>query len=294
MPDKPKKTILLTGASGFIGSRFLELLDTEYNIKTVSFQHSKVNDVNLNGIDCIVHLAGKAHAMKETEEQVYFDINYELTKSLADKATLQGVRHFIFISSVKVYGEYIDNELNETSPCTPDDAYGQSKLMAEKYLQSIQNEAFKVAIVRPPMVYGPGAKGNIIKLMQLASTKYPLPFGNIQNLRSVVFIDNLVLLLRTIIEQKAFGIFIGGDQQPVSSSFLIKEIRKNLHKEPLLFPIPHFIRGLIKKRKPALYHRLFGSFIINTTYTNQQLAYEPPFTTAYGISKMVEWYNNKR
>lgn len=202
MNDKSKKTILLTGASGFIGSRFLELLGAEYDIKTVSFQHSTVEELNLERIDCIVHLAGKAHEMKETEERLYFEVNYELTKSLADKARLQGVPHFIFISSVKVYGEYIDGELNETSPCTPDDAYGRSKLMAEKYLQSIQNETFKVAIVRPPMVYGPGAKGNIIKLMQLASTKYPLPFGNIQNQRSVVFVDNLVLLLQAIAEKK--------------------------------------------------------------------------------------------
>lgn len=284
--------IAVTGASGFIGKRLLELWSSKYAVQPLSLRAVSIADLPLDGIDCLVHLAGKAHDMKSSEEAPYFAINYELTKALADRALVQGVSHFIFVSTVKVFGDANDEEFNEQSECNPQDAYGKSKLLAEQYLQSIASDTFKVSIVRPPMVYGPYAKGNVIKLMRLADKPYPLPFANIQNRRSVVFVDNLVAMIEHIINNKAEGIFIAGDMEPVSSLFLMEEIRKSMAKPTRLFALPIWLRRFIQYSNPALHDRLFGSFVVQTMQTNQRLNFTPPFTTKYGIAKMVEWYRN--
>lgn len=292
MEKLPKKKIIVTGASGFIGARLMELLHPNYDIQPLSLRGVSVADLPLAGVDCIIHLAGKAHDIKNAEEKPYFDINYELTSTLAERAIEENVAHFIYISTVKVYGEPNGDAFDEHSICKPQDAYGKSKLLAEEYLQSVESSDFKVAIVRPPMVYGPHAKGNIIKLMELASRPYPLPLANIRNQRSLVFIDNLIALIAHIVDQQAFGVFVAGDERPVSSSFLIQTLQKELGKLPRLFTLPTFLRQLIRYSKPALYERLFGSFVVENVKTNQQLDYQPPYTTEYGIAKMVEWYKN--
>jgi len=170
-----KKCILLTGASGFIGQGFIELNSEKYNIESHSLQKNKVSDIDFSRIYSVVHLAGIAHQMQKIDNQIYFDVNHHLTVELAKAAKANGVTHFLFMSTIKVYGEKKENEvLTEYSTCNPEDAYGKSKLQAEQALQQLESDTFKVSIVRPPLVYGPRVKGNMIRLIQLADWSIPL------------------------------------------------------------------------------------------------------------------------
>ena len=284
------KKVAVTGATGFVGKRFMEINRDRFDLLPLSLRWREPADIDLAGVSSVVHLAGKAHQMEPIEDRIYFDVNYELTRQLAERAIQQRVKHFIYISSTKVYGDDIHEVLNEHSPCTPGDAYGGSKWKAEQYLASVHSNAFKVAVVRPPLVYGPGVKGNMIKLLQLADKKYPLPFGNSGNSRSMVFVDNLVALIDTIIDREAHGVFIGGDSKPVSTDALILLMRHYLSNPKGLLTIPGFIRPVIRKLKPALYTRLFGSFVVDNSATNERLHFVPPYSTAEGVAEMVKWY----
>jgi nucleoside-diphosphate-sugar epimerase len=277
--------IIVTGASGFVGKRFLEYNKNNFEILSVSLRNNEWQQQSFAGYDAVVYLAGKAHEMQKIDDQIYFDINYNLTKSFFEKIKEQGVKHFIYISSTKVYGDGEYDYLNEISSCNPTDAYGKSKLQAEQYL--LQQKNITVSIVRPPLIYGAGVKGNMFKIMHLCNGNKPLPFGNINNKRSLVFVDNLIALINTIINQKKPGIFIAGDASAASTTSLVTTIKNALGKKSNLFAIPVFLRSVIKKIKPALYIRLFGSFYVDNKTTNEILHFTPPFTMQQGIQQMV-------
>jgi len=282
--------LAVTGSTGFVGKRFIAYDKPGCRFLPLSLREQPVAALKLEGIDAVVHLAGKAHQMTPIDDQVYYDVNYELTRQLADRAKQEGVRQFVYISSTKVYGDDIQVVLNEQSACIPTDAYGASKLKAEQYLQSIGSPSFKVAIVRPPLVYGPEVKGNMIRLLQLAAKAYPLPFGRSGNARSMVFVDNLVELIHTIIAQQAEGVFIAGDREPVATDALIVMMRKYLGNRKGLVSMPAPLRTLLRKFKPGLYTRLFGSFVVENANTNRKLGFIPPYTTEYGVEQTVNWY----
>lgn len=283
-----KKKIVITGANGFIGKRFIEYNKEHYEIITLSVRGENYKSFDFTGFDSIVHLAGKAHDMNCKDDSEYFKVNVDITKTLATKAKEDGVKHFIYISSVKVYGKEDRGLITEKSECFPEETYGKSKLQAEHFLQTIQDENFKVAIVRPPMVYGAGVKGNMDRLIQLCQKRYPLPFGNVGNLRTLVFVDNLIELLNTIIDQQVQGVLIPSDIKPISTDALIVMIKQALGKKENLISIPKFLRKIIKTVKPELYKKLFGSFVIDTKATNAQLNFVPPYSTAFGIDKMIK------
>ena len=281
--------ILLTGATGFVGQHFLQYNKDNYHIIPASVRENTPLPA-LQNIDVVVHLGGKAHDMQPVDDSVYFAANAELAKQLATAAKAAGVPHFIYASSVKVYGNILSDNLDENTVCKPDDAYGKSKLLGEQYLQQLADDHFVVSIVRPPLVYGSGVKGNMLKLLQLAQKNIPLPFGNIHNRRSMVFIGNLVALLNKIIETKTPGIFIAGDAVPVSTTYLVSLIRKYSGKKTSLVYIPKWLQMMIKKLQYPLYIRLFGSFVIDNSVTNKRLRFQPPYSTEEGVKSMVTWF----
>ena len=287
-------TVVVTGANGFVGQRFMKYKAECYRLRPISLRDLKPESIDLKDVDVIVHLAGKAHDMSLQDEQVYMNINYELAKALADHALHSGVKHFIYVSSVKVYGEGGDEALNENSDCHPEDPYGRSKLKAEQYLQSIQGNSIVVSIVRPPVIYGPGVKGNIIRLLTAVDKGSMLPLGNTGNWRTMVFLDNLIELIHRIIDNRAAGIFVAGDRQPLSTDGLIRIIGDKLGKKTKLVSIPGFMRKLMSMVKPGLYKRLFGSFVVDNSSTNQRLQFTPPYSTEEGIAQMVKWYKEQK
>jgi nucleoside-diphosphate-sugar epimerase len=286
--------ILVTGTSGFVGTRFQSFVKNKYEIVPVSLRTIRPAKIDFTGIDVILHLAVVAHDSAKSNDPVQYLVNVDLTRELAEAAMKAGVPHFIFMSTAKVYGEESNQPLNEYSACHPVDAYGKSKLMAEKLLLELNSNQFKVAIIRPPLVYGPAVKGNMLRILHLADKPWSLPFKNAGNQRSMVFIDNLIELIEAVLFQRAEGVFIAGDSEPLSTGDLVSMIRKSMNRKEGLFKVPLFIKSTFRKFKPALFNRLYGSFILDPESTNRRLKYKPTYSTQAGITIMVNWFINHK
>lgn len=267
---KKKKTLMITGASGFVGSNFIEKYKDEYSIITVCLIEKAPEELDYNDVDCILHLAALVHQMKGAPEEKYFEVNTELTKRLAEAAKKNGVKHFVFYSTVKVFGYdgdlYNHNIiLDADSPCNPSDPYGASKYEAEKVLRGMEDEDFIVATIRPPMIYGPGVKGNMQSLIKLVDKLPILPFDYEDNKRSIVFTDNLLALTSRVIKNIERGIFIAQDEKPVSIKEIVEGIAEGLGKKRVLIKYPRFIYMLMCKVKPNIMVRLYGSLQFEVT-----------------------------
>lgn len=195
------------------------------------------------------------------------------------------------MSSVKVYGEETDLKYTEDTKCQPEDDYGVSKLKAEDELRKIEDENFKVSILRTPIVYGYGVKANIKSLIKLVDTIPILPFKDIENKRSMVYIGNLCHLIDLIIENTKSGIFLASDDKPLSTSTLIKLISKSLNKSILLIKIPLF-EILVKTLKPSYYKRLYKSLEVDNTITKRKLNFENKYSVEKGILFMINGEDN--
>jgi len=284
-----KKTILLTGASGFIGSYFIEKYKSKYNVKTFSFLHDDFEALHVEDVDLVFHLSALVHQMGEKSASEYEKVNVTQTLELAKKVEESGVKHFVFMSTVAVYGIEI-GVMSEESECNPLTEYGKSKLKAEVELQKLEDESFKISIIRPPIVYGKNAPGNMRSLLNLISKVPLLPFGGIDNKRSMVYIGNLCHLVDVVIEQEKEGIFLASDDEPLSTSRLIEFIAKSLDKKIYLIKIP-FFETLLKLVKPSFHKRLYGSLEIDNTLTKEKLNLKNPYTTEDGIRLMIKGEN---
>ncbi|MDD2384931.1 MAG: NAD-dependent epimerase/dehydratase family protein [Sulfurospirillaceae bacterium] len=276
--------ILITGASGFVGSYFVDKYKDKYEIKTFSFLKDDFRALHVKDVDVVLHLSALVHQPKALEEE-YIKINIDYTVALARKAKESGVKHFIFMSTIAVYDTsltYID-ENSHLNPSTP---YGRSKLEAEKKLQELEDEFFTVSILRPPMVYGSNAPGNIKSLMRLVEHVSILPFGGIDNQRSFVYVGNLCHLVDVVITQKASGIFLASDDEAISTSKLIELIAKAKKKKMYLLHVKMF-GVLLKWFKPSLYRRLFCDLVVDNAWSKKVLDFENPYTTEEGIALMV-------
>jgi UDP-glucose 4-epimerase len=283
--------LLITGSSGFVGTNFIKQ-NPDISIQEVDLLTKKVDDINFYGVDSILHLAALVHQMKGAPEEQYFKINRDLALEIAIKAKTQGVKHFVLMSTAKVFGESTTNKpsWDENSECFPQDAYGKSKFEAEKLILGLQDDNFKVAIVRSPLVYGVGVKANMYNLVKLVDKLSIVPLGGINNKRSMVYVGNLAALLRHIIDKQASGIFIAGDKTSLSTTELTRKISSAMNKNLMLVAIPNILRKLLKSIKPNIFERLFGSLELDNSNTNKILSFEPPFSTDQGIKEMVNWY----
>jgi len=286
-----KKKVLVTGSSGFIGQHFIETAN-EFDIVEVDLLKQNLKDIDFSEIDSVLHLAAIVHQMKGGDDVQYFKINRDLAYQVAKKAKDYGVKQFILMSTVKVYGEYtFENEpWSEKSSCFPIDSYGKSKLEAEKLISGLEDLDFIVSIVRSPLVYGAGVKANMLNLIKLIDLLPIIPLGGIKNSRSLVYVGNLVALIKLIIQKQASGIFIAGDQVPLSTSQLIILIAKSLNKRIKLIKAPNFIIKGVKYIKPSIIDRLYESLELDNRNTNKLLQFIPPFSTEQGILEMVIWY----
>jgi nucleoside-diphosphate-sugar epimerase len=308
--------ILLTGATGFIGKDLImELIQQNFNISIAvrqktnlfpdkvkqfvieNFESYSDFSASLSGVDCVIHLAGKAHVIDKSKALVLAEfrkINTELTLNLAKQAITAGVERFIFLSSIRVNGNQNNQPFLENDTPNPKEPYAISKYEAEQGLLKLsENSGLEVVIIRPPLVYGNNAPGNFGRLIQWAGAKFmlPLPLGAVNNARSLIAIDNLVnFIITCILHPKAANeIFLISDDGNLSTTQLLKKITKAFNKKALLLPVPvswmTFVAKLLGKEADAV--RLFSSLTVNSSKARDLLDWHPVTTMDEQLCKIT-------
>lgn len=285
------KNILLTGSNGFVGKYFVSKYISKYNINKFSFLKDDFSDLDLSKTNTIIHLSALVHKMEGATKEEYERINVTQTIRLSKKAKELGVKHFIFMSTVKIYGEETNLIYKENSECKPEDEYAKSKYKAEIELLKLNDDTFKVSVIRTPIIYGYGVKANIKSLINLVSKVRVLPFNNTNNKRSMVYIGNLCNLIDAIILKKKRGIFLASDDATVSTTDFIDYISKSIGAKTILIKIP-FFEVLLKIIKPNFHKRLYKSLEIDNTLTKEILELKNPYTLEEGIEYMINGKDN--
>lgn len=276
--------ILITGSNGFLGKSFIKSYDF-YNYKKFSLLENSIDSINFSKINTVLHCAALVHKKSKFTYAEYLKINCDYPLSLAKKAKEKNVKHFIFISTIAVYG-FETGLLKEDTKCNPISYYGISKYKAENELIKLQDENFKVTIIRAPIINGYEAPGNMRNLIKLIVKLPILPFGKIENKRSMVYIGNLCNLINIVIKKEKKGIFLASDERSISTTDLIKEISKSLDKKTYLIKIP-FFETVLKLIKPSFYKKLYGSLEVDNSLTKEILDLKNPYTIEEGIEFMI-------
>ncbi len=318
---------LVTGASGFIGSALCAFLRAQSRavraaVRSVDSMSSAdgldvlaVGEVGVRtdwspalvGVDCVIHCAARAHVMHEIEENALAAcraMNVGSTVRLAEQAAALGVRRVVFLSSIKVNGESTDalprpfgapDDEGVVDVPAPEDPYGVSKWEAEQALWAVSAQTgLEVVVVRPPLVYGPGVKGNLLRLLRWVASGVPLPMGAVHNQRSLLGLSNLVdLLLRCSEHPAAAGqTFLASDGQDLSTRQLIGLMAEGVNRPARLLPVPVALLqvggSLIGKR--AKVDRLVGSLQVDSGRAREQLGWTPPVSVEDGVREMARWY----
>ena len=259
------KKVLITGANSYIGTSFEKLLRSYpdlYTVDTVDMIDGSWAQKSFAGYDAVFHVAGIAH-QKETKENahLYYEINRDLAVKTAEKAKSEGVKQFVFLSSMSVYGMDTGTVTKSTVP-DPKTNYGKSKLEAEQRLRPLEDASFKICIIRPPMVYGEGCRGNYQSIVKIVE-KFRF-FPRIKNARSLIHIDNLTSFVRMCIDEDLGGLYFPQNRTPVSTMELASEIAEKrglkLYFSYLLGAAVFCFRPFVRKLKKA-----FGSLIYSDT-----------------------------
>lgn len=263
------KTVLITGKGSYIGESFKQYIcdnyREEYEVDTVDMLSTAWKEKDFSSYDAIFHVAGIAH-IKETKENAenYYKVNRDLTLEVAKKAKADGVEQFIFLSSMSVYG-LIEGEITADTPIKPNTHYGKSKYEAEKILETLADSDFCVTIIRPPMVYGKGCKGNFNTVVKLVK-KLPV-FPKLKNRRSMIYIDNLSEFVKLIMDKKLSGVYCPQNSEYMSTSDMAMDIAtvlgKKIYFSRLLGLLVILIKPFVSIAKKA-----FGNLIykINDDY----------------------------
>ena len=309
---------LITGANGFVGKPLCaELLMQGHSISAALRQagqlpeHIKtvhVENINastdwldsLLSVDVVIHLAARVHVMKESVTDPlaeFLKVNLHGTVNLAQQAAQAGVKRLVYVSSVKVNGEATADlqSFTESDQPHPQDPYGTSKWQAEQALQRIAQETgLEIVIVRPPLVYGPGVKGNFMRLLAAIDRGVPLPLAGANNLRSLVYVGNLVdALITCAIHPAAAGqTYLVSDGEDISTAKLVEKIAAALgrHNRSFYFPPALLRAGATLLGRAEQVDRLFGSLRISDKKIRSDLNWSPPYTLEQGLYETAAWY----
>ena len=253
------KKILITGANSYIGTsleKWLERYPDKYSVDTVNMRDDLWKKRDFSKYDVMFHVAGIAH-IKETKENtyLYYKVNRDLAYESAKKAKEDGIKQFIFLSSMSVYG--IDSGvIVENTPLNPKSNYGKSKLQAEALIEPLSDGAFKIATLRPPMIYGKGCKGNYTRLAKLA-LKLPI-FPDIENKRSMIYIDNLCEFVRLLIDDCSNGLFFPQNNEYVCTSQMVRIIAE-VHGRKIL--MTKLFNPLLRLLQTSTVNKVFGDLV---------------------------------
>jgi UDP-glucose 4-epimerase len=306
-----RESLLITGVGGFLGGKLASTighgvggvirrsqLDSYSNYLCMEINSSTDYADCLDSREVIIHCAARVHLMNDTSPHPlssFREVNTAGTLNLARQAAQAGVKRFIYISSIKVNGSstvsgcrFTSNDIHK-----PDDPYGISKAEAETGLLLIAKETkMEVVIIRPPLVYGPRVRGNFLNLLKLSKLPIPLPFGLINNKRSMVYLDNLVDLIITCIDHPdaVNRIFLVSDGDDLSLARLLTLIRISMNKSPLLLPVPIGLFKLLGMLfgKSAIVERLIGNLQVDSSDAKALLNWQPPYTVEQGIKATVD------
>lgn len=315
--------VLITGANGFVGNALIgRLIAEDVSLRTavrtsavasaIRAEHPRVEVVvtgdigpatawedTLSGVDAVVHLASRVHVMHETEAdplRTFRSVNTEGSIVLARAAAAAGVKQFIYLSTVKVLGERTGAvPFSDASPLQPTDPYAISKLEAELALFRIESETgMRVTVLRPPLVYGVGVKGNFLRLLACVRARYPLPLGAIHNRRSLLYLGNLVDAIAVLLTLPAApgGAYVLRDGEDVSTPELIKRLAQMMDVPARLFPVPvSALHGLgrLTGRVEAV-RRLTDSLAVDDAHFRQAVGWSPRYTLDQGLRETVRWY----
>jgi nucleoside-diphosphate-sugar epimerase len=310
--------VCVTGANGLVGAALCSKLNvsgfevrgvvrfSNFSASVPLTEHVAVGNLDaasewasaLAGVSCVIHSAARAHVMHETFGDAlaaYRAVNVDGSLRLAEQAAAAGVRRLVYLSSVKVHGEQtaLGAPFLLSNRPAPEDAYGISKWEAEQALWDVSaRTGLEVVVVRPPLVYGPGVKGNLARLLTLVRLGLPMPFSTVQNMRSLIGLDNLVdLLIRCVDHPEAAGqTFLVSDGEDLSTPDLIRYMAAAMNRSPRLFPVPVSLLRLAGSAlgKRAEIDRLVGSLQIDSSHTRQVLGWTPPVSIEEGIRRMVQ------
>lgn len=312
--------ILVTGATGFVGRSLIPALTNAGHVVRcavttyvdwlkeeqvlVERLETHFNWSNaLKEIDIVIHLAARVHIMKDNSEspfELYSKINTVATTNLAEQAAKAKVSRFIYLSSIKVNGEFTleGNPFTETSIAQPEDPYGISKLQAEQALLAISAQTnMQIVILRPPLIYGPNVKANFLKMLGLVNKSLPLPFGRIKNKRSFIYLENLVSAICTVVvEPKAANqIFLVADDEALSLPELLTILGRQMDVPVRLLPVPQRLLSILFKITfmNNLQNRLCGSLEVSNAKIKMQLNWVPPYSSIEGLCKTGAWYKHE-
>ena len=261
------KKILITGANSYIGTSFEQYMaqwPEKYQVDTVDMIDGTWREKDFSQYDSVFHVAGIAHSdvgnVTEERKALYYKVNTDLTVETAKKAKADGVKQFIFMSSAIVYGDSAPigktKMITNDTPVSPANFYGDSKVQAEKGIMPLNDESFKVVILRPPMIYGPGSKGNYPVLSKMAQ-KLPV-FPKVQNQRSMLYIENLTEFVRLMVENEEQGIFWPQNSEYSNNTELVKMISQAHGKK--ILGIPGFTWALkLCSHLTGLVNKAFGN-----------------------------------
>jgi nucleoside-diphosphate-sugar epimerase len=324
--------ILVTGATGFVGKALITDLLANKNlvkamVRTKSVDSSPeieqivVKDLAelsttliqdeitsaLKDVDVVVHSAARVHMMQDDSKDPLSEfrkMNRNATLTLARLAAESGVQRFVFISSIKVNGEMtrLGHPFTPEDKHVPDDPYGLSKYEAEQGLLDLANETgMEVVIIRPPLVYGPGVKANFASMMHWVNKGLPLPFGLVDNKRSLVALDNLVDFIALCADREKSPksrnqIFLISDGEDVSTTQLLQKVAKAFNKKAFLLPIPVWLMTFVAKilGKGAVADRLFGSLQVDSSKARDLLGWKPVTTMDEQLQKTAQAYLSEK
>ncbi len=337
---------LVTGATGFVGACLVpSLLARGWTVRAVTrpgavapadgaepvvvgdLADSSIPESALVGVDVLVHLAGRAHMLRETAvdvEAAYRRANVDATGRLARQAAGAGVQRLVFLSSVKVNGESTDGRaiaadrslragqrgkagiarhpaapFTEADAPAPADAYGRSKLAAEQELAAIaRTSGLEVVVIRPPLVYGPGVKANFLRLLRLVDRGVPLPFAGVDNRRSLISVWNLCGLITACLGHPAAAgeVFLASDQRDLSTPSLISLIAAAMGRPARLFAAPVSALRVAARLfgQGAALERLVGSLQVDSGSASRLLGWAPSVSVEEGLGRTVAWYLSTR
>lgn len=275
-----KKHILITGANSYIGNSVQEYLENAsdlYVIDCISTNGMHPVAETFLGYDVVLNVAGIAH-VKETNENrsLYYEVNRDLSIKIAQAAKKAGVGQFLLLSSMSVYGK-VTGKIRKSDVPYPDSAYGESKLSADETIEQMNSEDFKVAILRPPMVYGKGCKGNYQTLRSFA-IKSPL-FLACKNQRSMIYIGNLCEFIKRIIDREESGLFFVQNHEYVNTTEMVREVAR---KHGLRIRIIHIFSPVIHLLPFHLVKKVFGSLIYEHTDTVSKYSFQESIALSEG------------